>query len=163
MADYTCRSGGHSFPEGEVSPGPDGQLRCPEDYSPLEANSAGKTGSDSSRPRLRPVRLLRISFDGGQVEVRPGERVLLGRDDEYSPHAELFVPHAGVSRRHATVGLEPDGRAWIRDEYASNQTKVNGDPLVPGGEQDLADENMIRLCVDTSGKVTLIRGDDDAR
>jgi pSer/pThr/pTyr-binding forkhead associated (FHA) protein len=101
---------------------------------------------------------VRIEFDATVVDASRGEEVLLGRDPEYSPqHAEFFGTYPTVSRRHAILRLDDDGRAWIRDCYSSNLTRVNGEPLPAGKERELRTGDQVRLCAQLAGMVTLIR------
>jgi hypothetical protein len=53
--------------------------------------------------------------------------------------------------------MDDDGRAWIRDCYSSNLTRVNGEPLAAGEERELRTSDQVRLCAQLSGNVTLIR------
>ncbi|CAM5276093.1 hypothetical protein SALBM135S_09624 [Streptomyces alboniger] len=55
---------------------------------------------------------LRLSFSTGEVVVKPGQQVVLGRDARHTATAARLAPFDNVSRTHATVGLmEPPGSA----------------------------------------------------
>ncbi len=53
--------------------------------------------------------------------------VVLGR----GPEAEIYVPHASVSRRHAVIRTDRD-EVTIEDLGSSNGTTVNNLPITPG-------------------------------
>ena len=74
----------------------------------------------------------------------------------------LTKSYSNVSRRHAELGLDEDGRAWIRDCYSTNLTRVDADPLAPGATRDLRDGNTVRLCQGVTGTIELIRENPDA-
>ncbi len=54
---------------------------------------------------------LRIDSTESPATVQVDEGVLLGRDDS----CDLVLADSEVSRRHAYVAVEPDGRVTIRD------------------------------------------------
>jgi len=177
---YVCEREGHRYTAADLAPG---ELRCAVDRSrlvpedePLPAAAptqraaapdadGGRASAAGSPPpslgrggSLRPTRSVRIEFDATVVDASRGEEVLLGRDPEYSPqHAEFFGTYPTVSRRHAILRLDDDGRAWIRDCYSSNLTRVNGEPLPAGKERELRTGDQVRLCAQLAGMVTLIR------
>lgn len=96
---------------------------------------------------------LRLLFAGRPVEVPQAGSVLLGRDPDHSPVADLFTAHDNVSRRHASVGVDADGRAWVRDEHSTNGTFVNDKP-VPGGQKaTLAPGDRLRMASDVVAQV----------
>ena len=98
---------------------------------------------------------LRLLFPGQTVGVSPAGTVLLGRDVEYSPFAMLFADRDNVSRRHASVGLDPDGAAWVRDEFSTNGTFVNGIQVPSGGTARLVDGDVVRIASDVTAQVEL--------
>ena len=170
MTEYVCQSQGHrqSF---ATPPGPD--ERCPFDQSALVRADGSPVPSPPPVPppvapprprpdgRLRPVVRLRIAFDDTVVTVERGGHVMLGRDPEYSPYGGQFQQHGNVSRRHAELGLDADGRAWIRDCYSTNLTRVNSEPLPPGQGRDLRDGSTVRLCHGVTGTIELIPEEPD--
>ena len=100
---------------------------------------------------------LRLLFPGQTVGVPSAGTVLLGRDAEYSPFAVLFADRDHVSRRHASVGLGPEGAAWVRDEFSTNGTFVNGVQVPSGGTVRLADGDVVRIASDVTAQVELDR------
>jgi pSer/pThr/pTyr-binding forkhead associated (FHA) protein len=105
--------------------------------------------------------VLRLSFPTGNVEVPAGTTVLLGRDPAESLVAAAFAEFENVSRRHATVTVDDDGHASIRDENSTNGTFVNGDRVLPGISVRLADGDVLRLAADVSADVVLPRQQPD--
>jgi pSer/pThr/pTyr-binding forkhead associated (FHA) protein len=87
--------------------------------------------------------------------VEPGTQELLGRHPKLSKHAGRLRDDT-VSRRHATIGVRPDGEPWIRDEFSANGTYVNNVKLAPGGEQTLRHGDRIRLGEVLQLKVQLV-------
>lgn len=132
---------GHTAPVAE--PTPDGRER------PRDPLGLGRGGGP---------RILVLEFATGRVTVEPGGSAVLGREPEISPYARIFAHHGNVSRRHATIGVERDGRAWIRDESSTNGTFVNGRPTVPGDRHALHDGDTLRLGVDLHATVHLLDG-----
>jgi pSer/pThr/pTyr-binding forkhead associated (FHA) protein len=117
------------------------------------------------RPAERPGSIspvvLRLAFPTGNVEVPAGTSLLLGRDPAESLVAAAFAGYENVSRRHATVTMDDDGRASIRDENSTNGTFVNGDRVLPGVSVRLADGDLVRLGADVSAEVVLPRQQPD--
>lgn len=119
--------------------------------------SSDETDAECSAPGcgrpLVPPALL-VVFPNGQVEVRPGDQAALGR---HGPYSRLFQPYPNVSRRHAVLGVDADGRAWIEPLRTSNGTFVNDDE-VPPGHRTLHDDDTVRLAGDAEGTVTIFAG-----
>ncbi|WP_410597391.1 FHA domain-containing protein [Amycolatopsis sp. lyj-23] len=112
-------------------------LVCVECLEPLAAQPAPRAGG-----------AVRLVFGGQAVDVpRPGT-VLLGRDPGQSPAAGVFARHDNVSRRHASVGVEPDGRMWVRDEHSTNGTFVNDTPVPGGRTAPLVHGDRLRIASD---------------
>jgi hypothetical protein len=151
-AETLCKSCDHLLADGGAAPAdepvaaapPSGLGRCPvchaevpdpsnivcvECLEPLRPVSSG-----GAQPRTRrETNAVRLMFSGRQpVDVPQAGSVLLGRDPEISPVAGVFADADNVSRRHASVGVEADGSAWVRDENSTNGTFVN-DKIVPRG------------------------------
>jgi pSer/pThr/pTyr-binding forkhead associated (FHA) protein len=112
------------------------------------------------RAAISPA-VLRLSFPTGNVEVPAGTTLLLGRDPAESLVAAAFASYENVSRRHATITMDDDGRASIRDENSTNGTFVNGDRVIPGVAVRLADGDVVRLAADVSADVMLPRQEAD--
>jgi RNA polymerase subunit RPABC4/transcription elongation factor Spt4 len=153
-------------PEPSAVPPPPDAVRA--DTDPPAGARCGECGKevDASAERCprcyaslaRATAAMRIMFDPDQyvITIRRGERVMLGRDPELSPHWEYLKRFPNVSRRHASVSLDTDGRASIRDEYSTNWTLHRSERLVPGRECELRDGDRIRLGADLSGRVRLL-------
>jgi hypothetical protein len=100
---------------------------------------------------------LRLTFSAhgealGEVEVRPEEELLVGREPA-SRCAEILGARENVSRRHAVVGLEGDGAAWVRDEYSMNGTRVNDVPVRPGRQSVLEHGDRLAFGADVVAAV----------
>lgn len=91
------------------------------------------------------VLIFTSTFDEGQVTLDDDEMTLLGRDPGLSRHARLFKAYRNVSRRHATIGVDTDGHAWIRDEESVNGTFVNDEEIEPHLPRRIASGDRIRL------------------
>ncbi|MFI8910271.1 FHA domain-containing protein [Streptomyces sp. NPDC053513] len=105
--------------------------------------------------RDRPTTVLRIRFGVVERTVVPGGTLLLGRAPAAGATRGLLARHDNVSRRHATVGLEPDGTAWVRDEHSTNGTFVNGSPVGAGARTPLRDGDVLRLAADCTLVIAL--------
>ncbi len=68
-----------------------------------------------------------LFFEEVEIRLPAGTSLLLGRE-ETSPVWNHFQEEE-VSRRHATVWCDLEGRAWVRDEDSTNGTYVNGTPV----------------------------------
>lgn len=148
-APATCPSCGADVPD-------PGNLVCVECLSELGSQCRPPV-PPMTRHEGVPVAPLRLRFPGQAVGVPPAGTVLLGRDAEYSPFAVLFADRDNVSRRHASVGLGPDGAAWVRDEFSTNGTFVNGVQVPPGGTVPLANGDEVRIASDVTAHVELDR------
>ncbi len=113
------------------------------------------------RSRSISPTVLRLAFPTGNVEVPAGTSLLLGRDPAESLVAAAFAQYENVSRRHATVTVDDDGHASIRDENSTNGTFVNGDRVLPGIAVRLADGDVVRLAADVAADVLLPRQEPD--
>ncbi|MFJ1546085.1 FHA domain-containing protein [Streptomyces sp. NPDC088246] len=117
--------------------------------------------------RDAPGAVLRIRLDTEEFVVTPGNTLLLGRDASAYRTGNLLERHDNVSRRHATVGMETDGTAWVRDEHSTNGTFVNATPLRPGVRAPLRDGDTLRLAADCTLDVVLgggaVRADGSGR
>jgi hypothetical protein len=104
---------------------------------------------------LRPPPVLRLAFPAGDVKIPVGQRLVLGRDAGQSPVAGTFTQYDNVSRRHATVSLDPAGQPRVRDEGSTNGTYVNGERIPPGVDVPLREGDSLRLAADVTGTVHL--------
>lgn len=80
-----------------------------------------------------------LSFD----LTRGGEPVLLGRENPRFPSEHPRYDY--VSSRHASLGVHPSGRVWIRDEGSLNGTTVNGTKITPGVKMLLHPGDHVQL------------------
>jgi hypothetical protein len=120
-------------------------LVCVECLEPLTRRTKAPQQLETRREAPAPVRLV---FRGQPVEVSPPGPLLLGRDPGLSPVAALFGAHDNVSRRHASVGVRPDGSVWVRDERSANGTFVNDARVPAGATVPLVDGDRLRLASD---------------
>lgn len=97
---------------------------------------------------------LRLKFGDKPVEV-PSSGLLLGRDPDQSPVADLFEDHDNISRKHATVGVEGNGKAWVRDEHSTNGTFVNNMKVAKGAKAALSNGDQLRMGSNMSAQVEL--------
>ena len=98
-----------------------------------------------------------VTFSSGDLQVTPGQELVLGRDPVHSPVASAFSRFDNVSRRHATLGIDNRGQPWIRDERSTNGTFVNDRRLQPGEQTSLRDGDSVRLAADARGQVRVGR------
>ena len=104
-----------------------------EAVPPAAAGRSASRGGDVS---------FRLKWTDGRVTLEEGEHVI-GRD----PDAEIFLNSAGVSRRHARIGIAAD-RATIEDLGSKNGTFI-GDQRVDGlrslGDGDIIGVGSVKL------------------
>ena len=108
-------------------------------YAFRETVPRGEAGRSASRGGEVSFRL---KWMNSRVTLEEGEHVI-GRD----PDAEIFLNSAGVSRRHARIGISA-GRATIEDLGSKNGTFV-GDQRVEGsrslGDGDIIGVGSVKL------------------
>jgi pSer/pThr/pTyr-binding forkhead associated (FHA) protein len=89
-----------------------------------------------------------VSFDGnalGQSWVIHQGTNLLGRLGA-SAGADIELPHATVSSRHATIAAAAHpGRMFLQDHGSTNGSYVNDAPLQPQQQHPLKDGDRVRL------------------
>ena len=96
-----------------------------------------------------------LVFEWGEVAVTNRDSVRVGRDPEFSPHADRITDNEYVSRRHAEVFMK-DGRVYVRHMSTTNPTYHNGDPIAaPGTEAQLFDEDEVGFSQHLTAKVRL--------
>lgn len=118
----------------------------PSPPSPPSPRVPAETVREESGAR-RPAGL-RIELAGGVVEVRPGGSVTLGRDARHDPRIAFLADETRLghlSGRHATVRVDADGTAWVRDEGSTNHTYLDGRELPPGEWTRLRPGDALRL------------------
>jgi pSer/pThr/pTyr-binding forkhead associated (FHA) protein len=124
---------------------------CVKCLRPLHDQAAGPGGGQ--RQQLNLV----VQFSSGELSVSAGQELVLGRDPVHSPVAGTFSRFDNVSRRHATLGIDGSGQAWVRDERSTNGTFVNDRRLQPGEQTSLRDGDSLRLAADARGQVRMSR------
>lgn len=78
--------------------------------------------------------------DVAPLRIAPGTTYIIGRNSE----CDLWLNHASVSRRHASVRIE--GRSVLLEDLGSKHgTKINEQPLRPNRPVALADGDVLRL------------------
>ena len=102
------------------------------------ATDATNTTCAQCHQSLVPPALV-IGFPHGSVVVQAREKTAdLGRAGTYG---HVFAPYPNVSRWHATVGVDSDGKAWVTPNPAApNGTFVNDEEIsrrTPVGPGDL--------------------------
>ncbi|WP_326658592.1 FHA domain-containing protein [Streptomyces sp. NBC_00385] len=103
---------------------------------------------------------IRLEFDGGTVEVVAGEQVVLGRGAGDDPRLEFLSDETRfdhLSWTHATVRVDPEGAAWVRDENSMNHTYLGERALAPGQWQPLRVGDPLRLASDVRVRVRGLR------
>lgn len=100
-----------------------------------------------SQPEARRAIGVTIAFGNGELRVAPGEELTLGRDPIYASAATL-ARFDNVSRRHATVGVDRSGRAWVVDHNSTNGTFVDGVPVTSTTQTPLRDGCRLQLASD---------------
>lgn len=105
----------------------------------------------SPTPACLELELLSGPRAGQRFLLEPGEHTL-GR----SLGASLTLPVAGLSRQHAMLRVDDDGRCFVRDLRSTNGTHLNGarigeqdHPLYDGDEISLGRRLTLRLSVPT--------------
>jgi FHA domain-containing protein/double zinc ribbon protein len=148
------------------TPAPAGP-RCPDCGEPVEAgatmcSSCMKTvapaGAYATRREEPAGGRLLLRIGSADVTVPRGQSLPLGRDAHRSPAAGPLAPYDNVSRLHATIGMDADGRAWIRDERSTNGTYVDGRKLSPGETTPLTAASALRLAADVPIEVRMDEG-----
>ena len=144
--DLICFTCGANLPRRKPDEDPPAPATVMQEYLRQDQGSASISAA-----------VLRLAFPTGNVEVPAGTSLLLGRDPAESLVAAAFARYENVSRRHATVTMDDNGHASIRDENSTNGTFVNGDRVLPGTAVRLADGDVVRLAADVAADVLLPR------
>ncbi|WP_157248228.1 FHA domain-containing protein [Nonomuraea typhae] len=130
-------------------------LNCPD---PGPTTMCRRCGSDlvtgPGPGEQAPPCVLVVRFAFGDVTPCTSAPVRLGRDPAWSPFGAALAAHGNVSRKHATLGLDADGQAWIDPEPTPNGTFLNGAELPPGTRHPLSEGDTVRLAAGPEGVVT---------
>jgi uncharacterized protein YukE len=78
------------------------------------------------------------------LRINPGSDLLLGRA-KGSPLHELLSRDDHASPNHASIGVHPSGRVWIRDNGSNNGTWLNGKRIKTGPKIALRPADVIRI------------------
>jgi pSer/pThr/pTyr-binding forkhead associated (FHA) protein len=89
-------------------------VRSPEVGTPVGPRAVAPTGITGGRL---------ISLVDGREYMIPPEGLVLGRD----PTCDVVIPGAEVSRRHAVIGVGPQG--YVLTDTSANGVMVNGVPV----------------------------------
>jgi len=106
------------------------------------------THCEKCKESLIPPALV-VKFPHGLVVLRRDETVALGR---LGRHGHVFARYPNVSRRHAVVRVDEEGKAWIDPEQAApNGTFVNDIEI--DKSTSLASGDEVRFAAKTNGAV----------
>jgi hypothetical protein len=147
-----AQSGASAGASAATSPAPEALTQCWSCGAPVP--DTGNTCCAMCAQPLAPPHLV-LSFADGQVALCRDQHTPLGRDPAESPRSHLFSTRENVSRLHATVGVDHDGNAWIRDEWSCNGTFVNDEEIPPRPPTPLADGDRVRLGADVRADVRI--------
>ncbi|MER7454579.1 FHA domain-containing protein [Nocardia beijingensis] len=111
-----------------------GGYRSQADFIPLDA------ALDASPVQVR----IGSGTDVTSVRLEPGKPVIIGTD-ENSPFAPRLRGVRGIGEQHATLGLDHDGRLWIRDHRGSEGVWINGDRITPNQRVTLSEGDSVGL------------------
>ncbi|WP_067465543.1 FHA domain-containing protein [Nocardia amamiensis] len=101
-----------------------------------------------------PLRVRIGGSDATPVRLEPGQSVVIGTD-ESSPFASQLRGVSGIAPQHATLGLDNDGRLWIRDHRGSDGVWINGSRIAPNQRVTLTEGDSIGLGPDYVGTARL--------
>ncbi|MCZ4119356.1 FHA domain-containing protein [Streptomyces sp. H39-S7] len=159
---------GRPCPECGLAGAVSGQLVCRGCYVPFALMAAPAPAAVPSAVTLTlppqvpvpgitrrdaPGRVLRLVFPDGAAVIEPGGRIRLGRDPQQCPSVRFLVGRDNLSRLHASVGVDPDGSAWITDEGSTNGTFVRGTRITAGERVALRPGDALRLAADVTARV----------
>jgi len=125
-----------------------------EQIGPADIERAEVAGAVTFTQRDAGVASVHLRFRDEEVAVVRGSTVVLGRDPAVSPAAGVLTEFDNVSRRHAVVGVEENGSAWVRDERSTNGTFVNGQPIPAATPTPLRHGDVLRLAANANAQVS---------
>lgn len=146
----------------ERGPGHEPEPRAGSPVSePCWSCGAAMTPRDARCPSCDSTRTHVLLICGDPcLELRhgPGPPLTLGRHPDWAPRtAAFFADRPKISRRHASITVEPDGTAWVEEPPAGshNGTFLNSARLAPGIRTPLRDGDQLRLGLRVSIAVRL--------
>ncbi|MFH9860591.1 FHA domain-containing protein [Streptomyces sp. NPDC017202] len=139
--------------EAETPPWPPGpQTSLAPRTHPCWSCAADVPSGTSACPECQEsVRHLRLISTRPPVHLRHGScgPLNLGRHPSWAAPAVAAAldGERGVSRRHASIEMTPDGGLWLTEHPAGtmNGTFVNGERVPPGDRVPVADGDTVRL------------------
>lgn len=142
--DHTVSATAPPAPPEAPAAAPTNGARPPEAPAGRPADGALPPPAMQSAAPEGHTLVLRAST-GQQVPLRAGGAVVVGRDPTTDAgQLALAVPDdvRSVSKTHATIGVEGDGRVWCNDQHSTNGTRLrtaDGDeaPVPPGSRTEV--------------------------
>ena len=106
------------------------------------------------KDRLRPVITVISGLQVGKTTVLNSPRTIIGRDAE----AELSLIDTGISRQHAALQLQTDGKVIIEDLESTNGVHLNGKQvthavLETGDKLQLGPETVLKFGMEDPDEV----------
>lgn len=134
-------------PAPRPAPGPAGvevSAPCWNCRAPVAPRDARCASCDRTRTHV----LLVCAEPCLELRHGPGPPLHIGRHPDWAPRtAAAFAGWNKVSRRHASLTVEPDGSAWVEEpaEGSRNGTYLNGARIAPGVRTPVRDGDQLRL------------------
>ncbi|KAF8317078.1 hypothetical protein DL93DRAFT_2095842 [Clavulina sp. PMI_390] len=127
----------------------------------VASGGAGRSAASSDYPKIiligEPGSGWRAAFD-----IIPGSRIMVGRPTHVSKNfnAVAHLPSRAVSRMHAIISIEPDGKVYLTHTKATNLTWREVDsvwtPMRPGDRAPL--QHTDTLCFGMAPKTKFVPG-----
>jgi hypothetical protein len=97
------------------------------------------------KPLTPPALVLVLHGSPHRIAVAVRDLATVGRDPAETSYSEMFAGYLNISRRHALIGVSPDGTAWIRDEGSLNGTYIGGEEIPTKQLVSLTDGALVRF------------------
>lgn len=107
-----------------------------------------------ARPRFLIV--VRGGIPGAMIPIGP-EGAVVGRSSD----CQVRVPDLSVSRRHAKLGVDPLGHAWLTDLGSTNGTFLNGRTVPPHLPALLDDGDRVQFATGMTAKFVTLDSSDE--
>lgn len=111
-------------------------------HMPRQSVESPKTSREQAVHQRVPLTVAVLVCPWGELLLR--ERMLVGRDPEFSAIAVQLEAYDNVSRKHAEFSIE-DRRVSVQDFQSVNGTFVNGQRIEPLVPVPLSDGDEIRF------------------